>query len=217
MTDIQKYNYLGNTNIGFYATVTEDSGIFPPEFNNKGDFKIENVAETHIARTKLVGLFTVGNKNCILIPNNTTKRERKKLEKNNINYEIIDSADTALGNLILCNDKGAIISKNLENQKNKISDALEVPVQTGSIAGIKNPGVCAAANNKGAVIHREASEDEAEQIKEALELKRLNIGTVNLGSPYIGSGVVANDELILTGENTSGPEIGRLDRNMAQD
>jgi translation initiation factor 6 len=64
------------------------------------------------------------------------------------------------------------------------------------------------------VIHREASEEEAEKVKEALGLKDIDIGSINLGSPYMGSGGIAVEEHVLVGENTSGPEIGRIDRTM---
>jgi len=36
-----------------------------------------------------------------------------------------------LGNLILANDKAAIISEKLEDQKDEIAEALDVPVEVG--------------------------------------------------------------------------------------
>ncbi len=212
--EIEKYNYMGNESIGFHATVTDSQAIYPPEFKRKNFFDAKNSAETYINRTRLVGLFTAGNSNCILIPEETTERERKKLEENSIDFKILESPDNALGNLILCNESGAFVSEKISHKKEEIEDALQVPVTTGKIADIQNPGVCALANEKGAVIHREASEEEAEKVKEALSLEDIDIGTVNLGSPYTGSGGIAIGEKILVGENTSGPEIGRIDRTM---
>jgi translation initiation factor 6 len=212
--DIEKYNYTGNENIGFHATVTEEQAIYPPEFSRKDKFSAEKQVETYINRTKLVGLFTAGNSNCILIPEEATDREKDKLEEAGIEFEVIETPDNALGNLILCNDKGAYISEKLADQKEEIEEALEVPVTTGEIAGIQNPGVCGLTNSKGAVIHREASEEDAEKVKEALSLEDIDIGTINLGSPYMGSGGIATEGMILVGENTSGPEIGRIDRTM---
>lgn len=212
--NIEKYNYAGNENIGFHATATEEQAIYPPEFNRKGKFSAEKQVETYINRTKLVGLFTAGNSNCILIPDEATGREKEKLEKAGIDFEVIETTDNALGNLILCNDKGAYISEKLADQKEEIEDALEVPVTTGKIAGIQNPGVCGLVNSEGAVIHREADEKDAEKVKKALKLEDIDIGTINLGSPYMGSGGIATDELVLVGENTSGPEVGRIDRTM---
>jgi translation initiation factor 6 len=212
--ELEKYNYEGNENIGFHATVTSEQGIYPPEFNRKSFFDVENSAEVYINRTRLVGLFTAGNSNCILIPEETTDRERRKLEDAGIEFQILDSPDNALGNLILCNDKGAYVSEKLSHKEGKLEEALSVPVTFGKIAGIQNPGVCGLGNDEGAVIHREASEDEAKKVKQALDLEDIDIGTVNLGSPYTGSGGLAIEEHVLVGENTSGPEIGRIDRTM---
>jgi translation initiation factor 6 len=212
--DIEKYNYEGNENIGLHATVSAEQAVFPPDFGKKSFFNADSSVETYINRTKLVGLFTAGNSNCILVPEETTEREREKLEEADIKFKVLDSPDNALGNLILCNDKGAYISRKLSHKQEEIEEALEVPVVTGTIAGIQNPGVCGLANDMGAVIHREASEEEARKVKEALELESVDIGTVNLGSPYTGSGGLAVGVRVLVGENTSGPEIGRIDRTI---
>ena len=211
--EIERYNYEGNTNLGFYATATNTQSIFPPEFNKKEIFETD-YCETYIARTRLVGLFTAGNSNCILVPDTITDREQEKLEESDVNFHVIETRDTALGNLILANDSGAVISENLEDSKEEIEKALEVPVEVGSIAEVKTVGTAAIVNSHGAVIHRDASEEDAEHIKEVLQLEDIDIGTVNLGSPFVGSGAVSTDKAILVGEDTSGPEIGRIDRTM---
>lgn len=212
--DIQKYDYQGNANTGFYATFTNEQAIVPPEFNSSNVFNCEKVVETYIARTRLVGLFTAGNSNCILVPATVTDREKDKLDEKDIDYEIIDTHDTALGNLILANDKGAIISEKIEHKEEKIEEALEVPVKVGKVANISNPGVCGLTNGYGAVLHRETSEEEAEIVKDVLDLEKVDIGTTNGGSPFVGAGALANDKGILVSENTTGPEIGRIDRTL---
>jgi translation initiation factor 6 len=211
--EIERYNYQGNSNIGFYATVSNQQSIFPPKFDKKEIFDTEYV-ETYIARTRLVGLFTAGNSNCLLVPNNITDRERDKLEESNVEFREIETRDTALGNLILANDSGAVISENLEDKKDEIEDALEVPVKVGKIAGTSTVGTAGIANSHGAVIHRDASEEDAELVKDQLDLEDIDIGTVNLGSPFMGSGALSNDSAILVSEDTSGPEVGRIDRTM---
>jgi len=210
---IERYNYEGNINTGFYVTTSNEQSIVPPDFGKKDKLGTD-VCETFIARTRLVGLFTAGNSNCILIPNTITDRERKKLEESSIDFKVVDTKETALGNQILANDNGALISERLSGMKEVISDALNVPVEVGEVSGIGNVGSTAISNNRGAVIHRDASESEAEKLMEVLKLEDVDIGTVNTGSPFIGSGAAANDQIILVGEDTSGPEIGRIDRTM---
>ena len=213
---IEKYNYRGDPNIGFNAVVTSNAAIYPPEFNRKEYFDKETEVETFIGRTRLVGLFATGNENCILIPKNATDRELDKLDESGIDYQQLESNENALGNLILANDKGAVISPKLESSKEEISDALEVPVTVAKVAGLPGVGVCGVTNKHGVLLHRETTEEEAEKVAEALDVEEVDIGTINLGSPYIGSGIVCDDENVLVGEDTSGPEIGRIDRNLQE-
>ena len=213
--DIQRYNYEGNINTGFYITTSQEQSIVPPDFG-KTDELDTAYCETFIARTRLVGLFTAGNSNCILVPDTITDREKRKLEESDVKFRLIDTKETALGNQILANDNGALISERLEDRKKEISEALEVPVEVGEIAGIGNVGSTAVTNSYGAVIHRDASEEEAEKLKTVLKLEDVDIGTVNTGSPFVGSGAAAGGKLILVGEDTSGPEIGRIDRTMVR-
>jgi len=213
---IERYNYEGDPNIGFYATVTSDYGIFPHGFKKKDFFEVETV-ETRIAGTTLVGLFTAGNSNCLLVPDTVKEIEEKKLEEAGINYKIIESNDNALGNLILANSKGAYISEKLSDKKEEISEALEVPVEVGEVAGISNVGVCGFANDKGVLLHRSASEEDAEAVRKALDVEKVDIGTINMGSPYLSSGMICNNSRFLVGEDTTGPEVGRIDQILVQD
>lgn len=213
---IEKYDYRGDINIGLYAIATNEYLIVPREFKEK-DFFPQEAVETRIAGTRLIGLFTAGNSNCLLLPDSVKEREKKKLEKAGIPVHVIENNENALGNLILANDKGAVISEKLSDKKEEIAEALEVPVETGEIAGIANPGSCGVANKNGVLIHRDSSEEEAEHVKNVLKVDKVDISTVNMGSPYIGSGIVSNDEHFLVGSDTTGPEIGRIDRILMQE
>ncbi|PSH01159.1 MAG: hypothetical protein BRC27_02885, partial [Nanohaloarchaea archaeon SW_10_44_10] len=106
--EIEKYNYQGDTNVGFYATVSNSYVIIPRQFQEKEYFP-EKTVRTRIAGTNLVGLFTAGNSNCLLLPESVKEREVEKIKKSGINYHILDSIENALGNIILANDRGAII------------------------------------------------------------------------------------------------------------
>lgn len=209
---IEKYSYKGSENTGFYTLATNSYVLVPPD-HKRPDFFDGEVVETKINRTNLIGLFAAGNSNCLLVPGEVSDIELERLDESGINYRVLESNYNALGNLILCNDQGALISEKLSEYRDEIEDALEVDVEIGDIKGL-NPGVCGIANSHGAVIHRDASEEDAVLVKEVLGLEDVDIGTVNMGSPFVGSGATSNDEDLLTGENTTGPEIGRFDRTM---
>lgn len=209
---IEKYNYRGEENTGFHTVSTNSFVLVPPNYKKKDFFDLP-VIESQINNTRLVGLFAAGNSEAILVPNDLSNIEKQNFEESDINYEVIDTRYNALGNLILCNDKGALVSEKLSDKSNEIEEALDVEVTIGDIAGI-NPGVSGIANSKGAVIHRDASEADAVRVKNALKLEDVDIGTVNMGSPFVGSGATTNNEDLLTGEETTGPEIGRFDRTL---
>lgn len=209
---IEKYSHKGSENTGFYTLATNSYVLVPPD-HKRSDFFDRDVVETKINKTNLVGLFTAGNSNCLLVPSEVSDIELERLDESGINYRVLDSNYNALGNLILCNDQGALISEKLSEYRDEIEDALDVDVTIGDINGL-NPGVCGIANSHGAVIHRDASEGDAVLVKEVLGLEDVDIGTVNMGSPFVGSGASCNDGDLLTGENTTGPEIGRFDRTM---
>jgi translation initiation factor 6 len=210
---IEKYDFKGSENLGFHAVVTNEYILAPQDFNRRDLFEGLEVIETKVAKTDLVGLFSAGNSNGIIVPREISDLEKSRIEDSEVDFKVIESRSNALGNLILCNDKGALISPKLEDFSEEISEALDVDVTVGKISGL-NPGVSAVANSKGAVIHRDASEEDAEMVMEALDLEDIDIGTVNMGSPFVGSGATGNDEDLLTGENTTGPEIGRFDRTL---
>jgi len=211
---IEKYNYEGNTTVGLYGTASNTYAVVAPDFKRKEFFDVDTVVETYIARTRLVGMFTAGNSNCLLLPENISDREKEAFEQAELPHKVLDAQDNALGNLILANDKGAVISPKLEDKKEEIEDALEVKVEIMKIADITNVGSCGRANEKGALLHRAAGEDEAEKVMEALQVEELDVGTVNMGSPFIGSGLICNNASMLTGEDTTGPEIGRIDTTL---
>lgn len=210
---IEKYDFKGSENLGFHAVATNEYILVPQDFNRRDLFEDLEVIETKVAKTDLVGLFSAGNSNGIIVPREISDLEKSRIEDSEVDFKVLESRSNALGNLILCNDKGALISPKLEDFSEEISEALDVDVTVGKISDL-NPGVSAVANSKGAVIHRDASEEDAEMVKEALDLEDIDIGTVNMGSPFVGSGAAGNDEELLTGENTTGPEIGRFDRTL---
>lgn len=66
------------------------------------------------------------------------------------------------------------------------------------------------ANSKGAVVHPGATEEEMERVSEVLGVD-VEVGTVNRGSPYVGVGIVVNSKGAVVGEDTTGPELARLE------
>jgi translation initiation factor 6 len=210
-----KAKFYGDPNIGLYGFATDDYCLLGLEPDKKILGKIETALGTEVkvatvAGTEFIGLFVTGNKNGIVLPHIVEDYEIKKLKALGLNFEIIKSRETALGNLILCNDKGCLISEKLRKFKKRISDALDCEVETGKIAGLDIIGSVALANNIGCLCHRDAEESEMKKIEEMLKVK-VDVGTVGYGSPFIRSGIIVNSRGVLFSEFSTGPEIGRYE------
>jgi translation initiation factor 6 len=134
----------------------------------------------------------------------------KKIKEMGLNFAVLKANETAIGNLILCNDKGCIISDMLSRFRKEISDALGCEVETGKIAGLDIVGSCAAASNVGCLCHREAKEEELKRIEEILKVKT-DLGSVTYGTPYIRSGIIVNSKGAVVSEPTTGAELGRIE------
>jgi translation initiation factor 6 len=210
-----KAKFNGDPNIGLYGFATDDYcllGIEPNKIlNNMKKILKTDIKITTIAGTELIGLFLAGNKNGIVLPRITEDFELKKLKKMfDLNLEIIKSKETALGNLILCNDKGCLISEKLRKFKKKISDALGCEIDIGKIANLDIVGSAAIASNIGCLCHRDAKEEEMKKIEEILRVK-VDVGTVGYGSPFIKSGIIVNSKGVVFSELSTGPEMGRYE------
>ena len=121
----------------------------------------------------------------------------------------VESRRNAFGNLVLANDHGALVAEPLWREKEAmqgIRDALGVEVVVGRIAGLPYVGSLACANNKAALVHPEHSDEEAELISSVLKV-RVDSGTVNKGSPFVGAGMLSNDCGVVVGNMTAGPEL----------
>ena len=119
----------------------------------------------------------------------------------------MDTKKTAFGNLVLANDKGAVVDPRLDKEVvDKISDALGVEVVKGDIAGLPYVGSLATASNKGVMAHPELKEEERKVLNDVLKVP-VDVGTVNCGVPYVATGLIANSYGAVAGYLTTGPEM----------
>lgn len=211
-------NFNGNPNLGVYAVATDKYVLVRFDLYKKTLDKLKNtfkvpVLRIKIAESPIIGIFAVGNSNGILVPYFTLDSEIKMLkEEIDVNVEKVPSRMTALGNIILANDKGAIAHPGLERKALKvIEDVLDVEVVCGKIYRLPLVGSMGVATNKGAIVHPMASDEELEWLSSIIKVP-VDIGTVNHGSPFVGAGMIANSYGAATGLLTTGPELLRIER-----
>ncbi len=212
-------NFFGDHNIGLFAKASDKICLVSNSIPAKRMEKIQKVIgvkifQTAIANSEIAGIFCALNSNGIILPKIATQDEIKNLKKvaheRGVSVGVVNSKFTALGNLVLCNDKGAIVSRFLSLKDKKIiRDCFDVELEYGTVAGLNSVGSCGIANNRGCVLHRDANENELDKFQEVLHVDT-DVGTANFGSPFLGSCGVANSKGLVVGESTTGPELTRL-------
>ena len=216
--DIIKYDIYRGPNIGLYTRVNNSFVLVPNGFANT---KAEKLADylgvdyhyASVANTRLLGALLVMNDKGILLPKTAFDSEYEYLKKTcDMNIEVIDIKYTALGNVICTNNKGAIVSPWISKQDcKKIADALGVETIQKRIAGYNQVGAMAVTNDSGTAVHPEADENDMRQFANVLGTK-IEHSTINNGIPFVASGVLANNNCIVVGTLTTGPEIMMLTR-----
>jgi len=205
-------------NIGVYIRSTDEFALVPNGiFIEKDKNVIERalrvpLREAMIGGTNLLGVLTVANSEGILLPGNlVTDLEVEELTiQLGDKVGVIDSKITALGNVIVVNNKGAIVSSEFTKNNIKIiEDVLGVPVAKMDIAGLSIVGSMCIVTSRGALVSPLASDEEIEEISSIFGVN-VDICTVNRGYAFISSGLVANAKGALCGLDTTGIERARI-------
>ena len=200
------FDYYGDVNIGFYGRATDRLFISSFEEDFSEIFKVPSIKIT-VGGTEFVGLFSAMNSNGIILPFIVRDEELQEIKRLGLDVLVLKEKFTAIGNLIVANDKGAIVSDLLSEKSIKpIEDVLKVEVVKAVLVNSKIVGSVCFTTNKGAILHREASEEDVELVKSVLKVE-VERGSVNLGSPFVSSGIIANSFGALIGSKTSGYEL----------
>jgi len=216
--DIIKYDVYRGPNIGIYINVNDNFVLVPMGFaqtkaEKLGEYLKAEVLYSSVANTRLLGALMVMNNNGILLPKTAYIDEYEFLKKQTkMEVGVLDSKYTALGNVICANDKGAIVSPWLSKEDcDTIEQVLGVEVLQEKIAGFNQTGAVMVANNSGAAIHPEADEEDMKVFANLMGVK-VEQTTINNGVPYVMSGILVNNNTVVVGSMTSGPEIMMLTR-----
>ncbi|MCK4247252.1 MAG: translation initiation factor IF-6 [Methanomicrobia archaeon] len=208
---IKKLEIEKNPFIGIFGITNEEITLLSVDFTKEKVRLVENTLSTEtllttIARTNLLGILSAGNSNGVVLPYNVEDYEISKLKKCDIKIEILSTKFTALGNMMLCNDKGAVISKKLEKESRLIEDALDVEIFVSDSINFGSMGLC---TNNGCLVHPSLSEM-IDELEKALKVE-VDIGSANRGVYYLGICALANTKGALVGSVSTGPEINKIE------
>jgi translation initiation factor 6 len=202
-------NFSGDTNLGLYGFATDSYcllGVPSKKVRQALEVPVHHVT---ILNTNFAGLFIAGNSQGIVIPEIVAEDHLASLQRYFKKILVIKSNYSAMGNLLLMNDNGIIISPLLKKHKKEISAFFGLHSAVTMIGKQRTVGTLGIATNKGCLLHPKARKAEIKIISDILGVE-CNVGTVNFGSPYPGAGVVANSKGFVASESTSGPELGRI-------
>jgi translation initiation factor 6 len=166
------------------------------------------LAYTSISGSVLAGALACANSNGMLLPNSIREEELSQIRSVfDGNITIMETKKTAYGNLVLANDKGAVVDPRFKDADlKKIADTLGVEVFPGEIAGLPYVGSLAVATNKGVLAHPLLKEEERKVLEQAFKVP-IDVGTINCGIPYVGTGLIGNSHAAVAGSMTTGPEM----------
>lgn len=213
---------FGDPNVGIFSFANEKVAILPAGVSQKklASFKQALGVDSYgvgIADSRLVGIYVTGNSSSIIVPYITTELELKMLESTGVGVEVLEERRTALGNIVLCNDYGAVLDPRLKPPTvDAINKTLDVPVSTATIGGLPHVGALAKASNNGVLANPMIVESEVKKISQALGVP-VERGTVNSGVPYPKCGVVVNSKGAVVGSQTLGAELLALSRVFQMD
>tara|TARA_B100000530_G_scaffold334293_1_gene283878 strand:+ start:28 stop:696 length:669 start_codon:yes stop_codon:yes gene_type:complete len=208
---------LGHSQVGVYLSIVGDILFHPHSLSNEAIHELESAFELEmhpfmVGGSSLIGSLLKGNRKGIAVADIATEDELDELTSFG-DVVVMQSGVNAAGNLVECNDVGAVVSPVIPpgpNGLEMIGEVLGVNAVRSKVAGHDTVGSMLVANSKGVLAHPDISSDEASVIQDALGVP-LMVGTVSFGSPFVGAGCTASDNHAMVGEGSTGPELNRIE------
>ncbi len=216
---IRRINLAGNPNLGVSIAATDQLALAPPNLGEKMVGVVEECLEVPVIKTpicgsSLAGALAVGNSRGFLLSRYAFDKEMETIKKSGLEVKRIPDRLSAVGNIILANDHGALANPLLSDESIElISETLNVDVVRGSIAKFKINGSMAVATNKGVLAHPSATPEDIKFLEKTMKVPA-DVGTVNQGTKLVGAGTVANSNGVLVGDKTTGPELARIEESL---
>ena len=205
----------GNSLIGVFARCTEKVVLVPHEVAESDRLTMEAALKAEAVQMQLSGASVLGsliaaNSSGFVVSHHAGDKDLEILRQHG-RAARLPARINAAGNVMLVNDSAALVHPGLSAKAcETIEKTLGVPVEKGTIGGLKTVGMAGSVTNRGLLVHPRITEAEIAVLVRVFGLP-IDVGTVNMGSPLVGSGLLANSKGYLAGFETSGPELGRIE------
>ncbi|MFW6046716.1 MAG: translation initiation factor IF-6 [Candidatus Woesearchaeota archaeon] len=215
-----KIDFNGNQNIGLFSYSNDEITLIGTGYGyDKNKDRIEKALKTrlyevNITGISLVGVMITGYKNKILVPSDTFDNEIETLKELGFEVKRLNTKYNALRNNIIVFKNGVLVKKDLEREaEEEIKKFFNKKVLRTDFDQFEAIGQMFAKNDHGIIASPQLKEEDKEIIEKFLEQK-IRIGTINFGGSYINSGVVANNNGLLVGKDSSGYEIVEIESGL---
>ncbi len=219
---ITKLGIGGHGLVGLYILPMNNAVLVGPEISEDLYPELERifgvpVIMLTIAGTGLLGVFCATNGDILAVPSIIFSHEEDALKAAGLNYHKISGSLTCLGNNIVVTKSGMLVNPAYDQDAlDALVQAFSVPVKTYSLEDIPTIGSFIAHNSRSALISHDFDDDQIAELEEFLGLK-ITTGTINMGSTQVRSGIAVNDNGMIIGELSGGPEVVNADEAFRQD
>ena len=202
--------------IGVFSSVNDEIALLPEGISNRACMVYEDILGVEVKRvsicsTSIVGSLTAMNSKGIIAPDFASSEEKKVLKSLGLNVGYIKTGPNAAGNILLVGEEKGFVGQHIaEETKDMIQDVMGVELMEISIGNTEILGSVGAISGTGLVVSPKVMSYELDSIKDFLSV-RVELGTVNGGSEYVGAGTVVNSKGAITGKSTTGMELGRIE------
>ena len=207
--------FSGSAYVGVFARAAGDHLLVRPDAEDPEGLAAEldlEAVPTTVGGATTVGALAAGNAHGLLVSGRATDVELERLRSElDVPVTELHARINAAGNVVLANDRAAYVHPDLDDDAvATVEDALDVPAERGTVADVRTVGTAAVVNDYGVLCHPKTTDEQLDRLAELFDAYA-DIGTVNYGAPLVGSGLVAGDDGYVTGPDTTGPELGRIE------
>ncbi|MBN2518459.1 MAG: translation initiation factor IF-6 [Candidatus Altiarchaeota archaeon] len=205
-------NFFGESYLGLFGFSTDQYCLISSRLSENKLARIEETLgvktiPTTVFSFSLAGIMSAGNDNGVLLPYLSEDEEIERVRKSVDNVCVVQDTFTALGNLVVANNKGAVISNVFSEETRKsIEGCLGVKTVRRTIAGCSEVGALCLATNKGFVVTPNTSDKEVKELEGIFKVKG-GRASANFGSKAVGCCIVANSNGMLIGGETTPIEV----------
>ncbi len=210
--NLEKTTIQNSPHIGLFCLASDNFVLHPPNLGKQDLQKLsllsKNLFSFTISGTSILSIFSIANNKGIVLNKLAEKTELSFLKENNIDFLQLDTLKT-IGNFCSINNTRGLISPELSEFKKDIESFLNIELRETKIAGSSLTGSLSVLSDKGAVVSPKISDKELNEISSFLKISVVPT-TINYGDSFPASGILANNNAVLVGSETSSLELAKL-------